>query len=73
MVLNVLDVQILKGTGPLIGHVAWLSSADGEGHLSEHYEVWQSWVPREQDHFLCAFTDVHSKRQSGYLTTSRLR
>ena len=44
IVLQSGDVQEVIGTGPLVAHLCFLLSVDGEGHASGHFAVHQSWM-----------------------------
>ncbi|MCP4193718.1 MAG: hypothetical protein GY768_24160, partial [Planctomycetaceae bacterium] len=43
LIAQIGDVQILKGEGPLVGHLLSRVVEDGAGHSSMHWEVFQSW------------------------------
>ena len=46
VVLQVADVQVAFGQGPLILHLLGGISHDGAGHGSGHFSILQSWLPK---------------------------
>ncbi|MCP4241948.1 MAG: hypothetical protein GY772_15440, partial [bacterium] len=66
LVIQIGDVQILKGDGPLIGHLHATVCMDASGHESMHWEILQSWYVHVDD------DPVHDEEQHDTLPAADL-
>ena len=49
VIVQIGDLQVASGSGPLRVHLRYTMVADPQGSVSPHYELIQSWLPVQSD------------------------